>query len=105
MRPVDDIESLVYTLAYLAAGGLPWDDLPEPEVAELKKRAITEGSHVFTDTIHSATVATALQAMWVEVMRCRGDGREPVGSPSRAANVDYDVCIAALRGGVSSHSK
>ena len=26
-----------YTLAYLAAGGLPWDDLPEPEVAELKK--------------------------------------------------------------------
>ena len=27
MRPVDDIESLVYTLAYLAAGGLPWEDL------------------------------------------------------------------------------
>ena len=96
MRPVDDIESLVYTLAYLAVGGLPWEDLPEPDVASMKKAAITEGCHIFTDRIHSASLADALHAMWAEVMRCRGDGREPVGSPSRAANVDYDACHAAL---------
>ena len=89
MRPVDDIESLVYTLAYLAAGGLPWEGLPEAEVAQLnpnpnplpylnpnpnpaqvaqlKKRAMTEGCHVFTDPIHSPTVATALRTIWAEV--------------------------------------
>jgi len=100
MRPVDDIESLVYTLAYLAAGGLPWEDLDEPSVAAMKKLAITEGCRVFTGPIHSSTLAAALEAMWAEVMRCRGDGREPVGSPSRAANVDYEICLAALRGGV-----
>ena len=100
MRPVDDIESLVYTLAYLAAGGLPWEGLPEAEVAQLKKRAMTEGCHVFTDPIHSPTVATALRTIWAEVTRCRGDGRGPVGSPSRASNVDYGACMAALRSGV-----
>ena len=63
MRPVDDIESLVYTLAYLAVGGLPWEGLPEAEVAQLKKRAMTEGCHVFTDPIHSPTVATALRTI------------------------------------------
>ena len=61
---------------------------------------MTEGCHVFTDPIHSPTVATALRTIWAEVTRCRGDGRGPVGSPSRASSVDYGACMAALRSGV-----
>eukprot|EP00908_Phaeocystis_cordata_P005307 Transcript_15786.p1 GENE.Transcript_15786~~Transcript_15786.p1 ORF type:complete len:350 (+),score=121.62 Transcript_15786:99-1148(+) len=104
MRPADDIEALVYTLAYLAAGELPWQDESDSFAASLKWKmlaygcdeVLTDGGGSLAEYVHSAEVAGVLRALWAEVVRCRHDGswwREGVN-----VDYDYDACLAALRG-------
>ena len=93
---------LVYTLAYLAVGSLPWQhdseahaELKKPEMlkdASQLRRVLTESgvASAHEAGLHEAT--DALQALWAEVVRCRGDNN------GRGASVDYDTCLAALRG-------
>ena len=94
-HPADDIESLVYNLAYLATGSLPWHDQPAELMAATKKKLLTSGGSAvtaaLTDGVDCATTAAALEALYEEVRRCHGERREG-GSPS----VDYDVCMAIL---------
>ena len=95
--PADDIESLVYTLGYLATGGsLPWRGKGDALACSMKRELLTsdDGIAAVTAGIDCATTVAALEALWVEVKRYQGDGE---GSAS--AIVDYEVCLAALGGG------
>ena len=96
-RAADDVESLVYCLAFLASGGLPWRHKRHAKVLAMKRRMVSEGCELMTDScaaerltedVHSRETADALQALWAEVVAGHetGDG------------VDYDACLAALRG-------
>ena len=100
MRPADDVESLAYTLTYLAAGNLPWKGRAEA-LALSKKRELLESSGAagaLTKDVHCSTTAAALQALWAEVRRCHGDG----GEASAGTSVDYEACLASLSGGASA---
>jgi serine/threonine protein kinase len=97
-REVDDIEALAYTLAYVAAGSLPWQDAPPETAVVWKQRLMTEGWDAtfavssVADTLScagdapSAKVAEALRALWAQVLACQGPG----------TSVDYEACLAAL---------
>jgi len=94
-RAVDDVESLVYCLAFLAAGHLPWERKPHSRALFWKRKMVTDGCEVLTDScaaerlteeIHSTEAAMALQALWAQVVECH----------STAAAVDYEACLAAL---------
>ena len=92
MRPADDIESLVFTLAYLARGNLPWQG--KPDVAALWKRdllASSDAATKLTSDLQCATAAAALEALLAEVRRCHDDGSE-------GASLSYEACLAALGG-------
>jgi len=99
MRPADDIESLFYTLAFLAAGSLPWKGKPEAVAVPMKRQMLanSDAAAEMIDDVHCATAVTALRALWAEVVRCHGDG----GEGSAGASVDYEACLAALGGGSS----
>lgn len=97
-RPVHDIESLVYCLAYLAAGSLPWERKPAARAASIKRRMLTDGCSTLVDgctadrlTEHTCAheAAEALQLLWLQVVTAHGadDGR-----------VDYAACWEALCG-------
>lgn len=92
-RPIDDIESLVYTLAFLAAGRLPWHGQPAELVMSTKRELLLMSSSssaagaALTDDVGCASVAAALQALYAEVRRCRG---------GEGGSVDYEACLAAL---------
>jgi len=113
MRPVDDIESLVYTLAYLAVGQLPWTEASCATAAAMKRQLLADGCDALLDTCpladvmmsggHCADVAYPLHALWAEVVRCHGHGH----GHGRGASVDYDACFAALGGGgdLSGHDE
>ena len=94
MRPVDDIESLVYMLSYLAAGDLPWQGQPDERAAVMKKELMTNGCGMLIEGIHSSRVTDALHTMWEEVVRCRGDGRKELCLKS----IDYEACAQVLQG-------
>lgn len=92
MRPLDDIESLVYTLTYLATGTLPWQGKPDEVCASMKRELYTrddatDGLRHF-DAIACETAAEALRALSAEVRRCHDRGGE----------VDYEACLRALGG-------
>lgn len=97
MRPADDIESLVYTLSYLAAGSLPWKGRPDSHTLSMKRELLMDGGVPagLTGDVGCAASVAALEALWAEVRRCNGSGHEGTGT-----SVDYDACLAAL-GGVS----
>ncbi|KAL1507761.1 hypothetical protein AB1Y20_007371 [Prymnesium parvum] len=101
-RAVDDVESLVYSLAFVASGYLPWKQKRHSQTLFMKQRMMTDGCEVLTDScaahglteeIHSSSVAEAIQALWAEVVACQ----------ETRAGVDYEKCIAAL-GGPSSET-
>ena len=96
-RAADDVESLVYCLAFLASGGLPWQHKRHAKALAMKRRMVTDGCELMTDScaaerltedVHSRETADALQALWAEVVVCHEAGDD----------VDYDACLAALRG-------
>jgi hypothetical protein len=91
MRPADDIESLAYVLAFLAAGRLPWQGKPAALALSMKQELLTSSSAAteLTDDLQCATVAAALRELWAEVRRCHGRA---------GASVDYGACLAALGG-------
>ena len=97
-REVDDIEALTYTLAYVAAGSLPWQDAPPETAVVWKQRLMAEGWDAtfavssVADTLScaggapSAKMAKALRALWAQVLACQEPG----------TSVDYEACLAAL---------
>lgn len=96
-RPVHDVEALVYTLAFLAAGTLPWERKPPKRAAFLKRKMLADGCSTLvdscaadvwlTDDVHAAETVEALQALWHEVVSA-------YDAPPSA--LDYDACLAAL---------
>ena len=90
----DDVESLCYTLAFLAAGRLPWQQrTPPARVAEAKRRLLAGGWAEDAPGAGAPPEASAaLHDLWAQVVRARA-------APS--GEVDYDACAAAL--GVSLH--
>ena len=100
MSPADDVESLAYVLAFLAAGGLPWQGRPIEDVAPLKREWLTSSSaaaEVF-DSVPCPTASAALHALWAEVKGYHGDGDMCVLD----ARVDYEACLVALGGGAAA---
>ena len=98
--PVDDLESLVFTLAFLASGSLPWDQRRPEKAASMKRRLHSDGcevlgewcaTHMLTEEVQSTAVANALQALWAEVTACRAGGE--------TGSVDYGACAVALGDG------
>ena len=90
-RPSDDVESLLYTLAYLAAGSLPWQGEDADAVASAKRELLVEGVGAvaaLTDGVECPAAAAALRALYAEVVRA-----------SRVGAVDYATCLAALEAG------
>ena len=94
-QPVDDIESLAYTLAFLAAGRLPWHSQPADAMASTKRELLlASGSGTaaaLTEGVGCAMATAALEALYAEVRRCQGE--EEGGS---SASVDYETCLAAF---------
>jgi len=97
MRPADDVESLAFTLAFLAAGSLPWEGQSDSLANSMKLKLLTSrrAAAELTDGLQCTTAAAALEALFAEVRRCNDDGREDLPG----ANVDYEACLAALGGG------
>ena len=90
MCPADDIEGLVFTLAYLARGSLPWQG--KPDLAATWKPGLLETIDAATELtadIQCATTAAALEALLAELRRCHADGSNLLS---------YDACLAALGG-------
>lgn len=90
-RPADDIESLVYTLTYLAAGSLPWHGQPAALTTSIKRGLLTSrGSTVaaLTKSVDCPTCTQALQALYAEVRRCH--------QSCSGAEIDYEACLAVF---------
>ena len=122
-REVDDLESLVYTLAFLAAGSLPWEDATPEEAARWKRSLLEDG---WTATLAgtreaarlcssaggpSSPLAHALEALWAEVVARQAHGRTAPRGEERATEaldytgsstipvaeaLDYTRCLEAL---------
>jgi len=95
-RAVDDLESLVYVLAFLSTGTLPWRDTGHDAAADCKRRVLIEGCDGLLAAVDGSRgddrddgpfeVAKALRALWAHVQAGHADGRD----------VAYDVCLDAL---------
>lgn len=97
---IDDVESLVYCLTYLAAGDLPWRDLPQPQQLQRKRELMTRGWDALCDgwdgeaaewLLSDSALPEALRRLWAEVMASQAS--DAAADPN---TVDYDACVAAL---------
>jgi len=106
-RPVDDVESLWYNLAFLSEGTLPWQWEPPERVANIKRRLFEDMCAIDEGDACSAALASAdccstthclatyddwdatptLNELWGHVLEAHAD---PDGA------VDHDACIAVL---------
>jgi len=109
-RPVDDVESLWYILAWLVQKELPWQWEPVDRLRNIKKRLFEEECGISSDvcsallgdeedccstkhcreTVAQWNVPDALHELWGYVL----EGNEGDGT------VDYDGCLEALGGDV-----
>mmetsp|Transcript_18439 Transcript_18439/g.47270 ORF Transcript_18439/g.47270 Transcript_18439/m.47270 type:complete len:595 (-) Transcript_18439:172-1956(-) len=89
-RPADDIESLVYTLACLSAGKLPWSHRAGSSATSMKREMMERGATIaeLTDHLECVTTRAALEALWTEVRSSQSDG----------SSINYEACLAALGG-------
>lgn len=117
-RPVHDLESLVYMLAFWASGGLPWQHAaqhtayqfePTSLVASIKREVMFDGCDGLSESclieceldergceasqlieaVDAPAVADALRALWSHVVACQQPGED----------IDYDACLDACGGG------
>jgi len=105
-RPIDDVESLWYCLAYLEAGTLPWQWEPTDRVANIKRRMFSEECAVLSDecdakladadlcstehclkNYHDWDLSRELHDLWAYVVAAHDDS---------AGSVDYDGCLQTL---------
>jgi serine/threonine protein kinase len=98
MHPADDIESLAYTLTYLA-GRLPWEGLPASRATQAKRELLRSSATAatLTEGVECAAAAAALRALYAEVRRCQG---ERCDGSAGMSDVDYEACLAALGDGI-----
>jgi len=74
-------------LVFLAMGSLPWQWESAEQAVRMKRNMIADGEDVFEELDrHFGSVATALRALWAEVVRANAEG----------GDVDYSVCEEAL---------
>ena len=64
MRPVHDIESLAYTLAYLAASRLPWQGKPAALVVSTTRKGAGADSSVSGGTSSTDASFRSTSARW-----------------------------------------
>lgn len=86
-RPVDDMESLVYVLCFLATGRLPWQGERREHVAQLKRRMRTDGCSSMGE---GSEASRELQALWSAVSAWSDD---PSDSEA-AVHERYAACLA-----------
>ena len=104
--PMDDIESLCYCLAFLAAGSLPWERRPPERAAALKlgmlahatddapgSSPLDPSSFLLTQDVPGADLREALRDVWSHVVACRA---------APGGEVDYAMCLKALGGEASA---
>ena len=103
--PQDDLESLVYALVYLAAGGLPWhatNSLDDIRSAKARIRRQPGSARELFSSV-TADLAAALSALWSQVCALDAEDAMCCGAPSDKPNShDYDAewpaaCRTALR--------
>lgn len=111
-RPVDDMESLWYCLAFLTAEELPWQWEPMDRLTNIKRRLFIDECGIHSEqctalvsaedccstkhcfeTCDEWDVPNELHEMW----RCIVDGHA-----TEDGEVDYDACLKALGGDETS---
>jgi len=95
MRPADDIESLVFTLAVLGGVELPWKAKGEAAPYFKHELVTNQFAAKFLTEGMQAPAAAGLQGLLAEVRRVYAS-EEP--HAYNAESLDYDACLAALGG-------
>jgi len=107
-RPVDDVESLWYILAYLIEKELPWQWEPYERLANIKRRLYQDECGISSDqctallssedccstshcfrTCDQWDVPDAMHELWCHIVE---------GQEDEKGMIDYDACLEALSG-------